>query len=347
MVIQKKVWRKARFDEQMHLLDADRGFATKISNLGLSIRLMLGVYVFHYHRLAEGQNEVSHLAPQTSISPSRPQCAAPAPGTPAKSPAVRKGNGAPRKSAVLMLSHLLNEDILGEYKNIAEAMKDRALTRLLLHVEEPHDAMAAGRPDFFPFTNDIFTDLPCFAGGKSVLPGNAHWPLVHFFLKNRGYDYYWLVEYDVRFSGDWLHFFASFDNSNADFLSSCLMRYADDPEWYWWSNLLHPRNSIRLEDRLRSFNPIYRISNAALACLHACQREGWTGHFEVLMPTLLYHHGFKLADIGGHGRFVEPGGRGRFYTEGQTFRWRPGFAKAGSEKNKLYHPVKPDEPPPE
>src|SRR5262249_55359519 len=72
---------------------------------------------------------------------------------------------------------------------------------------------------------------------------------------------------------------------------------------------------------------------------------------EVLFPTLLYHHGFAIADMGGRGKFTLPNIRENFYTESEansiglldsgTMRHRPSFLRAGREKNKLYHPVKP------
>jgi hypothetical protein len=57
-----------------------------------------------------------------------------------------------------------------------------------------------------------------------------------------------------------------------------------------------------------------------------------------------------MLDFGGNGAFVLPGAEDRFYTSGtptktgllydETMRFRPILKKIGSEKNKLYHPVK-------
>jgi hypothetical protein len=113
----------------------------------------------------------------------------------------------------------------------------------------------------------------------------------------------------------------------------------------------HPQKSIALGERLRCFNPIFRFSNAALSFLHQSLLDGWCGHNEVLFPTLLYHNGFAIADIGGKGRFRPSDLRENFYTESEansiglldtgTMRYRPAFVTVGREKNKLYHPVKP------
>jgi len=181
-------------------------------------------------------------------------------------------------------------------------------------------------------------EYPLFARG--IVPGSTHFPLLHFFSRHSDYDYYWLIEHDVRFSGDWRFFFEFFKNSNCDFLSTHIRHYSEKREWFWWKNMNHPRIFIPMEKRLRSFNPIYRISNAALRCVHASHCQGWRGHYEVLMPTLIYHGGFKLEDISGAGAFSPPNRINKFYTEAETLRWRPIFRKVGAEMDKLYHPVK-------
>ena len=73
-----------------------------------------------------------------------------------------------------------------------------------------------------------------------------------------------------------------------------------------------------MENRIRSFNPIYRISGKALAHIHRALSEKWIGHHEVLLPTLLYHQGFRLLDFGGEGEFVADGGENLFYTSDRS-----------------------------
>jgi hypothetical protein len=186
--------------------------------------------------------------------------------------------------------------------------------------------------------------------GPSFFPGHVGFPLLQFFRDNADFDYYWVIEYDVRFSGNWRFFFEFFKDRRHDFLTCHIRNYVDEPDWPWWS-LDHPRKSIPLSERLRSFNPIYRLSKAALSFLHESLSDRWCGHNEVVWPTLLQHNGFKIMDIGGKGRFVPPRMEENFYTESEsssngalkhgTMRYRPSFWKVGQEKNKLYHPVKP------
>lgn len=79
------------------------------------------------------------------------------------------------------------------------------------------------------------------------------------------------------------------------------------------------------------------------------KREGNCGHFEVLLPTVLLHHGYSVQDIGGTGKFTPPKCHNRFYIQSVginngTIRWRPVFSKEEIEQikrdNILVHPCK-------
>jgi hypothetical protein len=205
-------------------------------------------------------------------------------------------------------------------------------------------------PGLYLFSNESLSKLNYRMIGPSVVPGHVGFPALQFFRDNPDFDYYWVIEYDVRFSGNWHFFFEFFRDAKQDFLACHLRDHADEPDWPWWS-LHHPRKSIPLSQRLRCFNPIYRASNASLSFLDESLGDGWCGHNEVIWPTLLHHNGFTIMDIGGKGRFTPSGMEESFYTESEstnngaldsgTMRYRPSFWRVGREKNKLYHPVKP------
>jgi hypothetical protein len=102
--------------------------------------------------------------------------------------------------------------------------------------------------------------------------------------------------------------------------------------------------------KISSFNPIMRISNAALQTLHRQLSAGWQGHHEVLIPTLLNFAGHSLMDFGGEGKYVPESWRNRFYenpntgtenaSDTSTIRYRPVIDKLEMNKPLLYHPVK-------
>jgi hypothetical protein len=79
-------------------------------------------------------------------------------------------------------------------------------------------------------------------------------------------------------------------------------------------------------------------------------KEGWMGHHETLMPTLLYNAGFPILDFGGDGQFCPFNNHNRFYKINQctlhdrvhhsSMRYRPFIDLAEVSENLLYHPVK-------
>jgi len=161
---------------------------------------------------------------------------------------------------------------------------------------------------------------------------------LQFFLKNPAYEYYWCIEDDVSFSGNWNDFFKNVSaDLDYDFITSHIRRSSDVRGWPWWKTLSSTEGKVDRKEMWNSFNPIYRISNKALQYIDTCLKEGYSGHHEVLMPTLLKNAGFKLADFGTKGNHVTST---LSYCTLTTMRWKPVFFVPGFKKNKLYHPVK-------
>ena len=252
--------------------------------------------------------------------------------------------------AILFLSHLTSPAIYRTFRRLRD-VRPRAYDAVWLY-----DA-ASGPPPWWVRTHPhhtysaerlIRTGYPFM--GETLTPGNAHFPIIDFRRQHDEYTHYWVVEYDVRFTGAWADFFEAFEDNEADFLSAGLAWHADAPGWVWWDALSHPSQHVPKSQRIRSFNPIYRISGEALDFIDRAHQDGWTGHFEVVLPTLLYHEGFEIEDFGGDGDFVPSHRTNQFYTsEGLnkigpdqgTHRYQPRFWRAGDQDHMIYHPVKP------
>lgn len=243
------------------------------------------------------------------------------------------------KQAVLYLTTKSNEWTLSSFHALEQSLQGKADVYFAYH--QQGDVLPVSLQNIenqFVFTSDVLKELgytPIERG--KLVPGSNHFPLLKFYKENQGYDYYWLVEDDVRFSGEWKDFFGSFASCTSDFLSSVIETKAENPTWYWWTSLKTGNEVIAEEKLLKSFNPIYRLSSQALACIDAHLRIGWMGHYEVLLPTLLYNKGFLLEDFGGEGTFVRPGNNARFYDD-TSMRIAP--VLPDNRKNYLFHPVK-------
>lgn len=245
------------------------------------------------------------------------------------------------KQAFLLLCNRTTDSVIRAYRKLYEEAADLGEVLLLYHLTSDKLPEQVTEHPHYSFRDEILTELNYLPIGFSLVPGNNHFPLLKFYLEHPHYDYYWCIEEDVRFSGQWMDFFEGFSDLKADFISSHLQRSTDVPNWYWWDTLAHPYMVIPFEDRIRSFNPIYRISNKALNFIHQALLSRWCGHHEVLFPTLLAQENFEIMDFGGKGEFVRPGFEQRFYSvDPNTMRWRPTFQKVGDIPGQLYHPVK-------
>lgn len=243
------------------------------------------------------------------------------------------------KQAVLYLTNKSNEWTLSAFHALEQSLQGMADVYFAYHQQgDVLPVSLQNIENLFVFTSDVLNELGYTPIEKGKLvPGSNHFPLLKFFKENQCYDYYWLVEDDVRFSGDWKDFFDSFASSTSDFLSSVIETKAENPNWYWWTSLKTGNEVIAEEKLLKSFNPIYRLSSQALVCIDAHLRIGWMGHYEVLLPTLLYNKGFLLEDFGGEGTFVRPENNAKFYDD-TSMRIAP--VLPDDRKNYLFHPVK-------
>jgi hypothetical protein len=245
-----------------------------------------------------------------------------------------------------------SSDIVGSlYRQIRAGAGDLGSTCLLYHNEAGSFPEAFVNTWHFCFTNDILKNLNYQPIENKLVPGSNHFPLLNFYLQYPNYDHYWFIEDDVRFNGNWAHLFQFFTSlkRQPDFISCCVRHYDEEPGWYWWPFLQHHNQHIPLMMRIASFNPIYRISNAALNFIHCMLIEKWMGHHEVLVPTLLYYNDFFICDFGGTGAYVLPGTENKFYISSKfdpvgepresTMRYRP-CIDTMDKANKLYHPVK-------
>ena len=66
--------------------------------------------------------------------------------------------------------------------------------------------------------------------GCTIMDGNFHFVLLDFYRQHPEYDYYWLIEYDVRFSGNWKTFFSFFHDKDEDFWAAHVEIKEDNPD---------------------------------------------------------------------------------------------------------------------
>lgn len=252
------------------------------------------------------------------------------------------------KNAALLLTHELNSRTEELFDRIQSAFGQFGDTWLLLHDEKKSfsTSLNSFRFDYTEIKNLGFRMI-----ADTLIPGSNHFPLILFKRQHPEYTGFWVIEYDVHFNGDWTPLFDRYSADKADFCSCHIRTYQEEPLWHWWL-LDHRTEHVPLPERLRSFNPIYKISARALEAVDTWLRNGWLGHHEVLLPTLLHKHDFKVLDFGGDGSFVAAGFQNSFYTSRSfslageigagSMRYRPVISDSefNQRGNLLYHPRK-------
>ena len=179
--------------------------------------------------------------------------------------------------------------------------------------------------------------------------GHTDLILMHFWRAHPGYERYWVVEYDVRFSGPWSRFFAAFEEDDSDLLAPMLRRRSDNPEWANWPLLTSPGTPPDETQAVGSFMPIFRASSRLMQAVDEAYHQGWGGHIECTFATIATVRGMSVTDFGGDGEFTPAAYRGRFYSGTPrdvhhapgTLVFKPSFFRTGSRPNMVWHPVKP------
>ena len=253
-----------------------------------------------------------------------------------------------KNEIIFFLTHKYNNQILDNIHRISQEKGERDLLLLSHDNSIPNSVNVQSRSFSTPDLKSLNFEML----DTNQIPGSVHLPLFFFYRKFPNYKYYWYIEYDVEFGGHWSFLFDTFKNSKADFISSYVQKYLKYQYWPWWS-LDHPGQHISKTDRIRSFNPIYRISNRALSFLNKELQTGWKGHHEVLLATLLHQNKFKLLDFRNGSEFSNSDYTdlytGSVYFPDErikspylgTLRYRPAMKKAG-KRNLIYHPIKMD-----
>jgi hypothetical protein len=250
-------------------------------------------------------------------------------------------------TVVIFFGHDVSRTSRNAYRRLRATAGPRYTVKWLLDLAGNPEIPEEFRGELITYDSRRFSQWGLGTFGAKMLPGHCHFPLLRLFMESPKIERLWLVEYDVRFTGKWKVLFEHFDSDDADLITCHLRHHDQEPGWHWWVTLKAPPGTGDVQ-RLRAFLVVARYSAAALATLIEMQSQGWYGHQEVIIPTVLRHAGLKVRDIND----ASPAHRARrFYIsysdqngaleEFGTMRYRPAKAHAGLRSNMLYHPVKP------
>jgi Protein of unknown function (DUF3405) len=188
----------------------------------------------------------------------------------------------------------------------------------------------------------------------NTMRGSPDLTLLRFFLDHPCYDYYWFLEYDVRFTGQWRALFEDLLPSEADLLCAHITELPQDPNWVHWDSFSSGRETVLPGEQIRAFLPLCRASRRLLEAVDERCQQGWAGHPEVLWPTVARVAGFRIEEIGGSSQFTPANRKNSYYFSARigsrgflsTFgAWpfyseKSNFQQGLQTEGVLWHPVK-------
>lgn len=249
----------------------------------------------------------------------------------------------PQRDAAVFLAHYIDGVIVRRFEKLRRQCADRCDVFLLVETGTAIPDRLAAHARFFDFATARAMARSVI--GDRVIPGNAHLRAIDFFRREPGYRHYWFIEYDVVYTGRWDALMASLEGDAADLIASRVRRMDAGPRWFWRKTFKPGEDAVPPEREILAFLPIFRISAAGLATLDESVSRGWTGHFEMLLPTALAHGGRAISDFGGSGPFTPKARRHRHYLDGEglydtgTLRFHPPV-RWPIIANMLHHPCK-------
>ena len=255
------------------------------------------------------------------------------------------------REAVLLMTHFIDDMIVGQYRRLVAESGGRDVYVLLNKTDDINPTYR--RPAdlrVFEFTVDDLRALNYPIKGRRIRDKDIELFSFTFWKRHPEYARIWVVEYDVAYTGHWSELFEHFAGSPAALLATSIHRWAVNPNWPNWPSVETPAGPPGdLSGFIRAFMPLYRMSGEGYEALDRAYKAGWEGFYEGIVPRILLDAGLSVEDIGGDGEFVAPGNRGRFYASNPadntlspgTFVFRPIYAQPGQEPGRLWHPVKP------
>jgi hypothetical protein len=181
----------------------------------------------------------------------------------------------------------------------------------------PEALAAFGHPLTCAYDQPTLARLPYPAKQSAVRwehsVGHHDLPVLQFFRAHPDYARYWIVEYDVRYTGFWGGLFAECGRSTAGLLGTTLQRRDEHPSWAHWPSVSTGDEVVPAAHWIKAFLPFAAATRDLLAAIDARYRQGWTGHQEAVWPMIASLTGLGLQDIGGTGSFVPRGWQRRHY----------------------------------
>ena len=266
------------------------------------------------------------------------------------------------RDCIVLFTHKWSPAIARHYARLQRQAGRVADVRLAMHQQEGVPLPEGMAPDVVVTWTDAARNFPRRAAQMEARKSpwgfiDLIWSTAFLDKSLAACDRFWLVEYDIDYSGDWADFFGATATYDADVLTAHLRPLSAEPNYFFAPLYRQPEASPA--DPLIALMSISRMSRRFLEHYRDTLRQpGWDGHFEMVLPSIARAGGFTVAEIGGENPFTPPERRGLHYTGSFADNDRPGtthgYLPARGYRyfvdsprrfrlpNSVYHPIKAD-----
>lgn len=266
------------------------------------------------------------------------------------------------RDCVVLFTHKWSPAIARHYARLQQQAGRVVDVRLAFHRQEGAALPQGMAPDVVVTWSDTARLFP--QRHAQMQARNSPWGFIDLIWSTAflhpslaAYDRFWLVEYDIDFSGDWADFFSAAATYDADVLAAHIRPLSAEPT-YFFAPIYHQPDTAAT-DPLIALMSISRLSRRFLTHYRdTLQAPGWQGHFEMVLPSIARAGGFTIAEIGGDNPFTPPERRGLHYDGSFADNDRPGTThgylpargyryyidapRRFRRPNHIYHPIKAD-----
>lgn len=199
------------------------------------------------------------------------------------------------RTCVVLRTHLIDDDI---YRNLYLPLQSSLpdTYHLVVAYDQTRNPWPGER---FPVDDLLHHDKEAMRRRNPLHRDNWHSFdsfLDHVYVDRPGFAHYWILEYDVRFSGDWWRFLSDQDQTAADaLLINGTWPFNGDHNWWVWHELQWG-GDLGIEERCAGYVFLGRYSRELLQCVHE-QIGKRSGYAEVYLATLCNAYGFSTAAV--------------------------------------------------
>mmetsp|Transcript_39556 Transcript_39556/g.64109 ORF Transcript_39556/g.64109 Transcript_39556/m.64109 type:complete len:271 (-) Transcript_39556:1077-1889(-) len=150
-----------------------------------------------------------------------------------------------------------------------------------------------------------------------------------------GYEYVWVLEDDVGFSGKLSELFQAYSTVESDLITDSLERTGS--RWYWYETCSVRYTALVGKERYKAKEHVQRFSRALLNELDRMSRRKVCAWSEASVPTLCLHAGLEVSKFE-KGHISSHFDWDKKVCEKSWRRWNEG--RSPRPKNKFYHALK-------